>query len=174
MDHVASRARIADVNGPGRAALAEAVEWHRGQRWTSRKAMAEHISAATDGAEHLSDTTIKNVEKRLDQAVSTKTLRLLDLAFEWEPGTARAILRGHQDAPMPVTSAARRRSDLPANPRLRAELEGRQVLDVKAVDLSVPGARVIISLVGDEGMDMAAIREALLAMDALERDYRRD
>lgn len=168
---VASRARITDVNGSGRRALAEAVKRHRGQRYPSREAMAQAVAELTDPPQTLSPTTVKNVETKTD-AVSAKTLRLLDVALGWDSGTAQAILLGASDAPEAMTSGAPSRRRVSLTPRLVAELEGREVLDVKAIDVSGTDARVVLTLVGDAGMDTAAIRAALLELDEWERRLR--
>lgn len=170
MISVAKRGSMAAVNGPGRAALAQAVTRHRDRRALSREALAELTGWEPGTGKGVSPGTIKNVETK-DQDVTGKTLDALDRALEWEPGTARAILVDNAAAPLlPSTQQA---NGPVLNRRLMVEYEGREVLDVRAVDVSGRDARIVITLVGSGDMDTQAIREALLELDEFERLARR-
>lgn len=161
MDVVAQRGTLTPVNGPGRRALRQAVERHRVARVGSREAMAQT---------GLSPGTIKNVELT-DRDVTPRTLDALDRALDWEPGTARDILVNNSPAPpLPAAQRAGASQGLPR--RLMAEYEGREVYEVRAVDVSGTDARVILTLVGGADLDVPTIRAALLELDELERNLR--
>lgn len=155
--------------------MAAAVKRHREQRYRSREQMSEAVTERTDGKEKLSPGTIQNVESG-DRAITAKTLRLLDLALGWEPGTAQGILTDTREAPADPALATNGPAHHPPSRRLprrlEAELEDRDVLDVRALDLSGSDARVVITLVGGHEMDLAAVRAALLELDGFERRLR--
>lgn len=164
MTVIARRGTLAPVNGPGRRALAEAVSRHRNRRIGSREAMADLAG--------ISAGTIKNVELKTGD-LTTRTLDAIDKAFEWDPGTAMEILI--HNAPPPALPSEQRAGApgerLPR--RLMAEYEGREVYEVRAVDVSGSDARVILTLVGGQDLDVPTIRKALLELDELERQLRR-
>lgn len=162
MGTVAQRGTLITVNGPGRRALAQAVDRHRNRRIGSREAMAE-LAGVSPG-------TIKNVELT-DRDLTARTLDAIDKALEWEPGTAREILVNNTPAPpLPVAQHATTASALPR--RLMAEFEGQEVYEVRAVDVSGRDARVVLTLVGNADLDIPTIRAALLELDEMERKLR--
>lgn len=158
---VAQHGSLSRVNGPGRADLAEAVAGHRSHRRWSQKAMALRGS--------ISPGTIKNVEGKRSDLLPT-TLIGIDTAFSWPHGTAEAILV--ERAPVPAVPSRQPVAAGGVSRRLLAEIEGRDILDVRSFELKGPGnARIVMTLVGDDDEDLATIRDQLLQLDNLERKF---
>lgn len=165
---VARRGSMASVNGPGRVALADAVTRHRERMALSRDALSDLTGYVVGTGQGVSPGTVKNVETT-DRDVTGKTLDALDQALRWEPGTARAILVDNAAVPkLPSTHPAPANGPV-LNRRLMVEYEGREVLDVRAVDVSGRDARIVLTLVGGQDMDTQAIRDALMQLDEFER-----
>lgn len=164
MTVVALHGNLARVNGPGRADLADAVAGHRRHRRWSQK------GTALRGG--ISPGTIKNVENRRSDLLPT-TLIGIDTAFSWPHGTAEAILVERVAVPalpnrQPVAAGGVSR-------RLLAEIEGRDIIDVRAFELRGPGnARIVMTLVADDDEDLEMIRNQLLQLDDLERKFHGD
>jgi hypothetical protein len=151
------------VNGRGRAELRRAVERHRTQRGWSREDVHKHGGPSAG--------TVKNVE-RTNRDVREVTLAGLDHAFGWPTDTARSILV--EEAKVPALPGRRPVGVAGGLPRrLLAELDGRELLEVRALDLNVDGTKIVITLTGEGDPDLDAIRAALTQIDDLERMLRK-
>jgi transcriptional regulator with XRE-family HTH domain len=145
------------MNGPGRADLADAVLGHRNARRWSQK------GTALRGG--MSPGTVKNVENKRSDLLPG-TLVGLDNAFQWPAGTAEEILVHRAAAPaLPSRQAVS--SGVPR--RLLAEIDGREVYEVRAFPMDDKGTRLVVTVVGDDDADLGAVRDALVQIDDLER-----
>lgn len=163
---VGSLASMVSLNGPGRESLGLTVARHRTTRAWSRPHMA-------DQHPHLSTGTIQNVETSV-RNVRERTLVALDQVFEWEPGTAQAVLMSDAPPPpppdlTPSRGGGARPVTLPR--RLLAEFADVEVHEIRVVELPGGAGRIVMAFVGDPDEPLEAVRKGSVELDNLFRKY---
>lgn len=129
--------------------LATAMKGRRRQLGMTQAELAEEAG--------VSESTIQHLESGETRTRLPRSLRSIERALHWEPGSGEALLRGEAASSLPVQTAPAPPADMAVGMpvRVRNELSKGRVVDTAVADVPRPGGgRFILVWKADDGDDI--------------------